>query len=150
MTNKLLHEHEQQALTVIIARTTRSVSQLSPEAISNAPNSQSLHYQHITTQHVQGSSFHPFYSGKAHKDLTPFLSTIIMARPSLTTTSGNHNKPLNPTSRMTLERARLLLDQMDQQLLEIHERSIAIRKAILIIKTKLLADARKRRDSETF
>jgi hypothetical protein len=73
-----------------------------------------------------------------------------MARQSLTTTSGNHNKPLNPTSRMTLERARLLLDQMDQQLLEIHERPIVIRKAILIIKTKLLADARKRRDSETF
>jgi hypothetical protein len=73
-----------------------------------------------------------------------------MAKPSLTTTSGPHNKPLNPTSKMTLERARHLLDQMDQQLLEIHERSIVIRKAILVIKTKLLDDKRKRRDSETF
>jgi hypothetical protein len=39
---------------------------------------------------------------------------------------------------------------MDQQLLEIHERSIVIRKAILVIKTKLLDDERKRRESESF
>jgi hypothetical protein len=107
----------------------------------------------LTTHHNPATSrfvIHPSHSSKAYKDLTSFFNTIIMARQSLITTSGNHNKPLNPTSRTTLERARLLLDQMDQQLLEIHERSIAIRKAILIIKTKLLADARKRRDSETF
>jgi hypothetical protein len=73
-----------------------------------------------------------------------------MAKPSLPTTSTKPTEPTQPTAKMTLERARLLLDQMDQQLLEIHERSIVIRKAILVIKTKLLDDERKRRESESF
>jgi hypothetical protein len=72
-----------------------------------------------------------------------------MAKPSLTT-STKPTDPTQPAAKMMLERARLLIDQKDQQLLEIHERSIVIRKAILVIKTKLLADKRERRDSEIF
>jgi hypothetical protein len=68
----------------------------------------------------------------------------------LPATPGKPNKPLKPSTQKTLERARILLAQMDQQLLEHQQRLIAIRQTILIIKTKLLADARKRRDSETF
>jgi hypothetical protein len=73
-----------------------------------------------------------------------------MAQLPLNTAPGKPNKLLKLSTQQTLERARTLLDQMDQQLLEHQQRLIAIRQTISIIKTKLLADARKRRDSETF
>jgi hypothetical protein len=73
-----------------------------------------------------------------------------MAELPLDTAPGRPNKPLKLSTQKILERARILLDQMDQQLLEHQQRLIAIRQTISIIKTKLLTDARKRRDSETF
>jgi hypothetical protein len=84
------------------------------------------------------------HSSKAFGNLIPFLSTTIVAQFPLNTAPGKPNEPLKPSTQKTLERARILLDQMDQQLLEHQQRLIAIRQTILVIKTKLLADARKR------
>jgi hypothetical protein len=89
------------------------------------------------------------YSSKLSIDLMSFLSTSIMAQLPCATAPGKPKESLEPSTQKTLERARVLLDQMDQQLLEHQHRLITIRQTISIIKTKLLADARKRRDSET-
>jgi hypothetical protein len=138
-------EYEQQALTAIVARTTRSVSHLPPQTLCTIFSSRQT-TDHPTTNTPQPSDpqvHQPiFHSHKPHKS-----HTLPQHQPSQW---QNPTTSTKPTAKMTLERARLLLDQMDQQLLEIHERSIVIRKAILVIKTKLLDDKRKRRDSETF
>ena len=79
-----------------------------------------------------------------------------MTRSSLPVPSGSPIRPPNSTRQEVLERAWARLDKMNQQLAEMEQRCIAVREALAVIKTKLLtndkimAAARKRRESETF
>lgn len=91
------------------------------------------------------------YSGlKTPIGLTPFLSTINMAGSLLPTVFGKPAEPPKPTNKELLKRAWKRLEEMDQQLLLMAQRCIVLRKAIQEVKDKLLADARKLDQSESF